>query len=129
MTVVNQDNFIIIIYFQNIHFFHTQLGSDVYPDMKPLHISLNTFHSECKPSSSISSFTQSLYVFLALSIPFSPTTQGHNQASKVGGPNRAKPQSKAKLEGSEGEVWGEGLVSPSPEFFWNFELQIIQSGV
>ena len=44
---------IITIYFKNIHFFHAQLGSDVFPDMRLLHISLNTTHSECKPSSSI----------------------------------------------------------------------------
>ena len=31
--------------------------------MRLLHISLNTTHSECKPSSSISSFTHSLRVF------------------------------------------------------------------
>ena len=31
-----------------------------------LHISLNTTHSECKPSSSISSFTHSLQAFLPL---------------------------------------------------------------
>ena len=37
---------------------------DVFPDMRSLHISLNTTHSGCKPSSSISSFTHSLQVFL-----------------------------------------------------------------
>ena len=30
-----------IIYFENIQFFHTQLGLGVCLDMKPLHISLN----------------------------------------------------------------------------------------
>ena len=40
------------------------LGLDVFPDMKPLHISLNTAHSGSKPSSIISSFTHSLQVFL-----------------------------------------------------------------
>ena len=34
--------------------------------MRSLHISLNTTYSECKPSSSISSFTHSLQVFLPL---------------------------------------------------------------
>ena len=29
----------------NVHFFHAQLGLDVFPDMRPLHISLNTAHS------------------------------------------------------------------------------------
>ena len=41
---------IIIIYFSNIHFFHAQLGLDI---CSPLHISLSTAHSGCKPSSSI----------------------------------------------------------------------------
>ena len=31
---------IITIYFKNVHFFHAQLESDVFPDMRPLHISL-----------------------------------------------------------------------------------------
>ena len=35
----------IIIYFENIHFFHAQLGLDVSPDMNSLHVSLNTGHS------------------------------------------------------------------------------------
>ena len=39
--------------------------------MRLLHISLNTTHSECKPSSSISSFTHSLQVFPA------PTRSSH----------------------------------------------------
>ena len=43
-----------------------QLGSDVFPDMRSLHISLNTTHSGCKTSSSISSLTYSLQVFLPL---------------------------------------------------------------
>ena len=34
-----------IIYFESILFFHAQLGLDVSPDMKSLHISLNTGHS------------------------------------------------------------------------------------
>ena len=67
---------IITIYFKNIHFFHAQLGSDIFPDMRLLHISLNTTHSECKPSSSISSFTHSLQVFLPLPAHLTPTTSG-----------------------------------------------------
>ena len=43
--------------------FHAQLGSDVPPEMKPLHISLNTAHSGCKPSAFISSFKHSYQVF------------------------------------------------------------------
>ena len=30
---------------------------------------------------------------------------------------------------SGGGVCGGGSVSPSPESFWNFELQIVQSGI
>ena len=37
------------------YFFHVQLELDVYPDMRPLLTSLNTAHSGCKPSSSMSS--------------------------------------------------------------------------
>ena len=42
--------YFIIIYFQNVYFFHAQLGLDIFPDMRPLHISLNTAHSGRKPS-------------------------------------------------------------------------------
>ena len=42
--------------------------------MRLLHISLNTTHSECKPSSSISSFTHSLQVFLLLPAHLTPAT-------------------------------------------------------
>ena len=47
----------------------TQLGLYVCPVMKPLHISLNTAHSGCIPSSSMSSFTHTLQVFLPLLFP------------------------------------------------------------
>ena len=54
---------IIIIYFLNVHSFHAQLRPDVFPDMRLLHISPNTTHSECKPwMGSVSSFTHSLQV-------------------------------------------------------------------
>ena len=59
---------------------HAQLGLDVFPDMRLLHISLNTTHSECKPSSSISSFTHSLQVFVPLSTHLTPTTTTFLQA-------------------------------------------------
>ena len=70
--------------------------------------------------------------------------QGRNHASKVGGPNRAKPDSRARgardlrvkpesrtkpEKKRGGGVWGGGSVSLSPENFWNFELQIVQFGV
>ena len=71
---------IIIIYFQNVHFFHAQLGSDVFPDMRSLHISLNTTHSECKPSSSISSSTHFLQVFLPPPAHLTPATTTFLQA-------------------------------------------------
>ena len=46
-------------------------------------------------------------------------------------------QNGTKLESREGEardragegVCGGGSVNPTPDFFWNFELQIVQSGV
>ena len=40
--------------------FLQKVGLDVCPDMRPLHTSLNTAHSECKPGSFVSSFTHSL---------------------------------------------------------------------
>ena len=54
--------------------------------MKPLHISLNTAHSGCKPSSSMSSFTHSLHVFLPLPLLFSPTTSTFLQADTQSSP-------------------------------------------
>ena len=54
--------------------FHAQLGLDVPPEMKPLHISLNTAHSGCKPSTFISSFTHSYQVFLPLPTHLTPVT-------------------------------------------------------
>ena len=71
---------IIIIYFLNVHFFHAQLGLDVFPDMRLLYISLNTTHSECKPSSSIPSFTHSLQDFLPLPAHPTPATTTFLQA-------------------------------------------------
>ena len=59
----------IIIYFENMNFFHTQLsklGLDVCLEMKPLQISLNTAHSGCKTTGFILSFTHSLQIFLLL---------------------------------------------------------------
>ena len=60
--------------FKTSHFFHAQLGLDVFPDMRSLHISLNTTHSESKPSLSISSSTHSLQVFLPLPAHLTPAT-------------------------------------------------------
>ena len=68
--------------------------------------------------------------------------QGLKHWSKVGGSESGE----ARIEGTKsprfeslnlgqsqrksgGGVWGEGSVSPSPENFWNFGLQIVQSGV
>ena len=67
-------------FFLNVYFFHAQLGLDVFPDMRLLHTSLNTTHSECKPSSSISSFTHSLQVILPLSTHLTPATTTFLQA-------------------------------------------------
>ena len=77
---------IITIYFENVHFFHAQLGSDVFPDMRLLHISLNTTNSECEPSSSISSFTHSLQVFLPLPAHLTPATTTFLQADAQSSP-------------------------------------------
>ena len=55
--------------------------------MRLLHISLNTTHLECRPSSSISSFTHSPQVFLPLPAHLTPVTttflQGDTQSSPV----------------------------------------------
>ena len=54
--------------------------------MKPLHISLNTAHSECKPSSTISSFANSLQDFLPLPAHLTPATtflQADTQSSPL----------------------------------------------
>ena len=77
---------IITIYLKNVHFFHAQLGSDVFPDMRLLHISLNTTYSECKPSSSISFFTHSLQVFLPLPAHLTPATTTFLQADTQSSP-------------------------------------------
>ena len=49
------------------------------------------------------------------------------------GAKRLRFEGKARIEGEARERAGRGLgrgsVSPSPENFWNFELQIVQSGV
>ena len=63
---------IIIIYFKNVNL--STLGLDAPLEMKPLHISLNTAHSGCKPSTFISSFTHSYQVFLPLPAHLTPTT-------------------------------------------------------
>ena len=55
--IVLKKSFIIIIYFENVHFFHTTLSIDVCQYEVPP--SLNTAHSECKPSTFMSSFTLS----------------------------------------------------------------------
>ena len=54
--------------------------------MRPLHTSLNTIHSECKPSSSISSFTHSLQVFLPLPTHLTPATTTFLQADTQSSP-------------------------------------------
>ena len=53
------------------------------------------------------------------------TFQKFGGGSKSG---EARIKSEALERTGEG-VWGGGSVSPSPEIFWNFELQIVQSGV
>ena len=77
---------IIIIYFKNVHFFHAQLELDIFPDMRLLHISLITTHSECKPCSSISSFTHSLQVFLPLPAHLTSATNTFLQADTQSSP-------------------------------------------
>ena len=56
--------------------------------------------------------------------------QGRSHASKVGGSESGEVRIEGEArERAGGGVWGGGSVSPSPENFWNFELQIVQSGV
>ena len=54
--------------------------------MRSLHISLNTTHSGCKPSSSISSLTHSLQVFLPLPAHLTPATTTFLQADTQSSP-------------------------------------------
>ena len=68
---------IIIIYFQNVHFSHVMLG---FSHMKSLHTSLNTTHSGCKQSTSISSSTHSFQFFLFLPLHLVPATSTFLQA-------------------------------------------------
>ena len=71
---------IIIIYFENIHFFCDKLGLDVCPYEVPPHTSLNTAHSECKPNTFMSSSTHSFQVFLFLPLHLTPATSIFLQA-------------------------------------------------
>ena len=48
---------------------------------------------------------------------------------KLGAPNRAEPESRTKPKKERRRSLGRGLSVPSPENVWNFELQIVQSGV
>ena len=66
--------------------FHAQLGLDVPLETKPLHISLNTAHSGCKPSTFISSFTHSYQVFLPLPAHLTPATTTFLQADTQSSP-------------------------------------------
>ena len=54
-----KSKYIIVVSFENVHFFYTRLGLYVCLDMKSPHISLNTARSDCKPSIFMSSFTHS----------------------------------------------------------------------
>ena len=54
--------------------------------MRPLHISQNTTHSECKPSSCISSFTHSLQAYLPLPAHLTPATNTFLQADTQSSP-------------------------------------------
>ena len=54
--------------------------------MRSLHISLNTTHSGCKPSSFISSLTHSLQVFLPLPAHLTPATTTFLQADTQSSP-------------------------------------------
>ena len=75
MIRVKKIRHIIIIYFLNVYFFHAQLGLDaqlglnICPDMKPLHISLNSEHYLFRLQAElfISSFTLELWTGLNFS--------------------------------------------------------------
>ena len=78
---------IIIIHHHHHHhlflkrlFLPSSVRVDVFPDMRSLHKSLNTTHSWCKPSSSISSRTQSFQIFLPLPAHLTPATTTFLQA-------------------------------------------------
>ena len=54
--------------------------------------------------------------------------------ARIEGAKRPRFEGEARIEGEAREragegVWGGGSVSPSPENFWNFELQIVPSGL
>ena len=54
--------------------------------------------------------------------------------ARIEGAKRPRFEGEARIEGEArekagGGVWGGGSVSPSSEIFWNFELQIVQSGI
>ena len=54
--------------------------------------------------------------------------------AQIEGAKRPRFEGEARIKGEAreragGGVWGGGSGSPSPENFWNFELQIVQSGV
>ena len=72
---------IIIIYFENVYFLHAKLGLDVCPREVSTHPwKVNTAHSGCKPSPSMSSYTHSLQVSLFLPLYLPPATSTYLQA-------------------------------------------------
>ena len=71
---------LIIIYFENVHFFHANLGLDVFTHMKSPHTSLNTAHLECKPSTFMSSSTYSFQVLLFILLHLTHATSTFLQA-------------------------------------------------
>ena len=75
---------IIKIYFENVNFFQAKLGLDICP-LKSLHTSLNTTHSECKPSTFISSIRPptSHPCYLHISTGRHPIIHTHAQDAQI----------------------------------------------
>ena len=71
---------IIIIIYLKTSISSTPSKGWTFAHMKSLHISLNTAHSGCNPSTSMSSFTHSLQVFLFLPLHLTPATSTFLQA-------------------------------------------------
>ena len=55
--------------------------------------------------------------------------RGAATLQKLGGSESGEARIEGEARERAGGVWGGGSVSPFPENFWNFELQIVQSGV
>ena len=76
--------YIIIIHSDNGNFYHAQLGLDICPKMKPSHISLNTAHRGCNPSSFMPSLTHSPSLPVSSHASLPSTFQQADTTTKTG---------------------------------------------